>query len=79
MKYYANMKKKDGQFYLKTSLISIRIGLQTHFIKMISIDVINDQYFKGAKEAIKVSLVKVKREGKDKRNYKEEDRVKCIR
>lgn len=52
-KFYAELRKKNGELYSKSSLMSIRYGLQRHFLKLKDVDIINNQEFKSANDILR--------------------------
>ena len=52
-------------------MLSIRYGLQKHFDKLCSIDVVNDKDFNSYNNTFLAMLVKLKQEGKAKVQHKE--------
>jgi hypothetical protein len=55
-KFYAEMQKPDITYYAKKTVVTMRFGLQKHFLKKASIYIVNSEVFKAM-------LVKLKREG----------------
>ncbi|XP_072176075.1 LOW QUALITY PROTEIN: zinc finger MYM-type protein 2-like [Diadema setosum] len=62
--FYAEVRRSNGEFYSKRSMITLRYGLQRHFKKVSAFDVVNDPQFKEANEMFHAILVKLKKEGK---------------
>ena len=58
--FYAEIRKKDGELYSRSSLISIRFGMQRHFQSLRKFDIINDVAFKLSKSVMTL----LKRSGK---------------
>lgn len=52
-KFYAELRKKNGELYSKSSLISIRYGLQRHILKLKGVNIINNHEFKSANDVFK--------------------------
>jgi hypothetical protein len=52
--FYASLRNKKGEFYSKKSMISIRYGIQRHFLKVRKFDVVNDKIKKNKKNFEKV-------------------------
>ena len=48
--FYAEIRKKDGELYSFSSLISIRFGIQRHFQSLRKFDIIIDVAFKLSNE-----------------------------
>ena len=69
--FYVDVRKQDGEKYAMKSLISIRFGVQKHFLKTRNLDVINDQRFKGSSDTFKAVLVNLKSEGKGTVKHKD--------
>ena len=44
--FYAEIKKKAGELYSRSSLINIIFGMQRHFQSLRKFDIINDVAFK---------------------------------
>jgi integrase len=61
--FYASLRNKKGEFYSKKSMISIRYGIQRHFLKVRKFDVVNDADFKPANLMFNAMLVKLKQLG----------------
>ncbi|XP_062612357.1 uncharacterized protein LOC134274121 [Saccostrea cucullata] len=70
-RFYAELRKPDGSYYAKKSLITMRFGLQKHFLKKTSVDIINSDEFKSCNEVFKAMLVKIKREGAPEVKHKQ--------
>ena len=62
--FYAAVRSKKGELYSKKSMISIRYGIQKHFIKIRNVDIVNCEAFKPANLIFQAMLVKLKQEGK---------------
>lgn len=62
--FYAGLKNSDGETYAKRSMISIRYGLQKHFLKKRKLDIVNDPDFKEANNVFLAMCTKIKKEGK---------------
>ena len=62
--FYAAVRSQKGDLYSKKSMISIRYGIQKHFLKITNIDVVNNDVFKPDNLVFKAMLVKLKQEGK---------------
>ena len=56
-KFYAELKKVDGSHYAKKYLVTMRYGLQKHFLKTRKEDIINSNMYKDAKQMFKAVLV----------------------
>ena len=69
--FYAEVRRGNGQFYAKRSMITIRYGLQKHFLKTKAIDIVNSSGFKRANEMFAAVLHKLKAEGKGSTTHKE--------
>ena len=61
--FYAEARKADGSRYAKKSMITLRYGLQKHFIKERDIDIINDKEFSKSNDMFKAVLVHLKKDG----------------
>ncbi|XP_061197001.1 uncharacterized protein LOC133205248 [Saccostrea echinata] len=70
-KFYAELRKPDGSYYAKKTLITMRFGLQKHFLKKTSVDIINSDEFKTCNEVFRAMLVKIKREGASEVKHKQ--------
>lgn len=68
--FYAELRRKDGELYSRSSMISIRFGLQRFFQK-IKYDIINDPDFRLSNEMFKVVLTTIKRTGKGTTQHKD--------
>ncbi|XP_011421040.3 uncharacterized protein [Magallana gigas] len=62
--FYAGLRNSDGETYAKRSMISIRYGLQKHFLKKRKLDIVNDPDFKEANNVFLAMCTKIKKEGK---------------
>ena len=62
--FYAAVRSQNGDLYSKKSMISIRYGIQKHFLKIKNTDVVNNDAFKPANLVFQAMLVKLKQEGK---------------
>lgn len=62
--FYAAARNQKGDYYSKKSMISIRYGIQRHFLKIRDIDIVNNVDFKPANLVFQAMLVKLKQEGK---------------
>lgn len=62
--FYAAVRNQEGDYYSKKSMISIRYGIQRHFLKIRDIDIVNNVDFKPANLMFQAMLVKLKQEGK---------------
>ncbi|XP_038077804.1 uncharacterized protein LOC119745501 [Patiria miniata] len=69
--FYSTVRQKDGSFYARSSMMTLRYGLQRHFQKLLHLDIANDAIFKPAntvfntiltnlKSSVKISLVQRK-------------------
>ena len=63
-KFYAETRKRNGDFYAKKSLQSTRYGLQRHFDSTRGVDILHDSAFKHSNVVYKSMLVKLKDIGK---------------
>lgn len=70
-KFYAETKRVNGEVYAKKSMISLRYGLQKHFLKTRKEDIINDESYKTSNEMFKAVLVKLKKDGVGESKQKE--------
>ena len=70
-KFYPAARKADGSYYSKKSMLSIRYGLQKHFEKTSSFDIVNDPAFKASTRVFQAMLVKLKQNGKASVQHKE--------
>ena len=68
--FYAEVRKKTGELYLKSSLCALRFGLNRHFKEHLDVDIVKDNEFKEANQAFIVQYAKQKREGLAKTNHK---------
>jgi hypothetical protein len=62
-KFYAELKKVDGSHFAKASLVTLRYGLQKHFLKTRKENIINSNMYKDANEMFKAVLVSMKKAG----------------
>jgi hypothetical protein len=70
-KCYAEIRKTDGELYAPKSLMTIRFGLQKHFIQKRNEDIINDVGYAEANTMFKAMLVHIKKEGEAGVNHKD--------
>ena len=64
-RFYAGIRKANGDFYKVTTMNGIRFGLQRHFLNTLKIfDIINDSDFKASNTCFKNVLIKIKQSGK---------------
>ena len=71
IRFFAEVRKEDGTFYKKTSMHTLRYGLQrkiTHIRK--DIDIVHNQMFKRANEVFTAQLVHLKKIGLAKIDHK---------
>ena len=69
-RFYAELRKTNGDYYSKKSLITVRYGLQKHFQKSKDIDIVNDAAFANANSMFHAMLTKLKSIGKgDTQHY----------
>ena len=69
--FYAEIRKKDGNLYSRSSMISIRFGLQRYFQSQLKFDIINDSEFKLPNEMSKAVMVQLKKSGKANVQHKD--------
>ena len=69
--FYAEIKKKDGEPYSRSSLVSILLGMQRHFQSLRKFDIINDVAFKLSNEMFKSVMTLLKRQGKANVQHKD--------
>ena len=69
--FYAECRKKNGDFYSRASMVSIRFGLQRHFLSLRKLDIVNDPAFQLSNEMFKAVLTQIKRSGKGSTQHKE--------
>ncbi|XP_061180474.1 uncharacterized protein LOC133189049 [Saccostrea echinata] len=70
-KFYAELRKVDGTKYARKSMVTIRYGLQQHFLKVRSEDIINDDRYSTSGEMFKAVLVQLKKTGVGETKSKE--------
>jgi hypothetical protein len=63
LKFYPNARKKNGEYYKKSALVSIRFGLQRYFMKKGNFDIINDGDFSKSNKVFEATVVELKRQG----------------
>ena len=78
-KCYAEIRKTDGELYAPKSLMTIRFGLQKHFIQKRNEDIINDVGYAEANTMFKAMLVHIKKEGNAGVNHKEQFQQKTLK
>lgn len=64
--FYAGLRNLDEETYAKRSILSIKYGLQKHFLKKRKLDIVNDPDFKEANNVhvFLAMCTKIKKEGK---------------
>ena len=79
--FYAEARKTDGTSCSKSTLNSLRFGLNRHFRATRGFDIINDSKFTDANKVFGAKCVDLKRQGLAKVEYKppicEEDLKNC--
>ena len=68
--FYASIRTQKGEYYSKKSMISIRYGIQRHFLKVRDLDIVNNDEFKPANLVFQAMLVKLKQVGKGSSEHK---------
>jgi hypothetical protein len=63
-KFYVEARKRDGDFYKKSALSSIRFALNRHLQSTRNIDIINDSEFRVSAEVFRAQAVELVRRGK---------------
>lgn len=63
-KFYVEARKRDGDFYKKSALSSIRFALSRHLQATRNIDIINDSEFRVSAEVFRAQAVELVRRGK---------------
>jgi hypothetical protein len=69
--FYAEVRKKNGDFYSCTSMISLPFGIQRHFLAKRKFDIVNDADFRLPNEMKKAVMTQIKRSGKGTVQHKE--------
>ena len=70
-KFYVEVRKQDGSYYFKASLVALRFRIQRRIKELdISINIIEDQEFFAANEVFKAQSVFLKKEGLGKSTHK---------
>ena len=67
--FYAEARKTDGTSYSKSTLNSLRFGLNRHFKATRGFDIINDSAFTDANKVFGAKCVDLKRQGLKKINF----------
>lgn len=62
--FYVEARTKTGEIYKKTSLETLRYGLNRHMKSEKGIDILDDAEFASANEAFKIALLEIKQVGK---------------
>ena len=57
--FYSEARKADGSYYSKSTLNSLRFGLNRHFKATRSFDIINDSGFTDAKKCLALDRKKI--------------------
>ena len=70
-RFYGEIRKADGTLYAKKSMITLRFGLQKHFLKSGQEDIINSEHYSAANDIFKAVIVKLVKEGKGTVKHKE--------
>jgi hypothetical protein len=68
---FGEIRKADGTLYAKKSMITLRFGLQIHFLKSRQDDIINSEHYSAANGMFKAVMVKLVKEGKGTVKHKE--------
>lgn len=63
-RFYVEARKRDGDFYKKSALSSIRFALGRHMQATRNIDIINDREFRLSAEVFRAQVVELVRRGK---------------
>ncbi|XP_033743241.1 uncharacterized protein LOC117329407 [Pecten maximus] len=61
--FYVETRKEDGRRYAKKSMVTLRYGLQKHFLRIREQDIINDKIYSRSNEMFKAVLIKLKEDG----------------
>ena len=70
-KFYAEVRKQDGSYYFKASLVALRFGIQRRIKELnISFNIIKDQGFFATNEVFKAQCIFLKKEGPGKNTHK---------
>ena len=64
--FYAKVRKRDGSLFSHGAMVTIRYGLQKHFRRTCSFDIVNDSEFSSSAEAFSAVLVDAKSHGQSK-------------
>ena len=70
-RFYGEIRKADRTLYAKKSMITLRFGLQIHFLKSRQDDIINSEHYSAANNMFKAVMVKLVKEGKGTVKHKE--------
>ena len=68
--FYASARNQKGGYYSKKSMISLRYGIQRHFLKIRDIDIVNNDAFKPANLVFQAMMVKLKQVGMGSSEHK---------
>ena len=63
-KFYASARQKNGELYSKKSMLTIRFGLQRHFLNTRKVDIIKDSEFSESSRVFKSLSSTLKKVGK---------------
>ena len=63
-KFYAGCRQKNGDYYSKKSMLTIRFGLQRHFLNTKSVDIIKHEDFANSSRIFKCFSATLKQQGK---------------
>ena len=63
-KFYAGVRQKNGSLYCKKSMLSIRFGLQRHFLNTKNVDIVKHEDFANSSRVFKCFSATFKRKGK---------------
>ena len=55
-RFYGEIRKADGTLYAKKSMITLRFGLQKHFLKSRQEDIINSEHYSAANNMFKAVM-----------------------
>ena len=63
-KFYAGVKKRQGEDYSKKSMQALRYGLQKHFLNVRDVDIVKDKEFPKSGKIFKSVINQLKQKGK---------------
>ena len=70
VKFYVELRKKDGTFYTKSAFRAIRNGVQRQFKALLEVDIIDDPSFTRSENVFRAQCVQLEKKGLAKVEHK---------